>query len=477
MLLLKKQRWRLRALGKIHPTAEQLPILADSGTGFRVIRGAAGSGKTTTAILRLRQLCAARISRQRRLGSQEPVRVLVLTFNRTLRGYVMELVQEQIAGQEGVDITLETFGHWALTLVGPRRILEPGESRGHLARLLRRVGISRNVDYFVDEIEYIMGRFLPAERIAYLNAERTGRGRAPAIPRSLRVRLLSEVVEPYAELKTRDGLFDWSDIAVEAASMGDHRYDVVVVDETQDLSANQVRAILRHLHEDHSTTFIIDAMQRIYPQSFRWQEVDIVVRPQIVYTLSENHRNTSQTACLASSLVADMTVEEDGVRPDAQSCRRSGEVPHVVVGRYSAQLQYMLDRVLPFLEAGETVAILQPRGGGWFDFAKQALRERQIDYCVLTRNPDWPSGAEQVALSTLHSAKGLEFDHVLLPGLNSEVTPHGDEEGDGVLDALRRLVAMGIGRARRNVIIGYKPREGSSLVKLFPPDAYTLVNV
>ena len=29
------------------PTAEQLPVLADDGVGFRLIRGAAGSGKTT----------------------------------------------------------------------------------------------------------------------------------------------------------------------------------------------------------------------------------------------------------------------------------------------------------------------------------------------------------------------------------------------------------------------------------------------
>ena len=221
------------------------------------------------------------------------------------------------------------------------------------------------------------GGSCPQERIAYLNAERTGRGRAPAVPRTLRARLLSEVIEPYIGMKAKDGSVDWNDVAVEAASAGSRRYDVVVVDETQDLSANQVRAILHHLQEDHTTTFITDAMQRIYPQSFRWQEVGIEVRPQMVFTLAENHRNTSQTAHLASSLVADIPVEEDGVPPDAKSCRRTGEVPQVIVGRYSAQIQYMLDRLAPFLGAGETVAILQPRGGGWFDFVKKALRERQ----------------------------------------------------------------------------------------------------
>jgi hypothetical protein len=34
-------------------------------------------------------------------------------------------------------------------------------------------------------------------------------------------------------------------------------YDIVIVDETQDFSANQLRAIIRHVHEDGSLTFIL----------------------------------------------------------------------------------------------------------------------------------------------------------------------------------------------------------------------------
>ena len=91
--------------------------------------------------------------------------------------------------------------------------------------------------------------------------------------------------------------------------------------------------------------------------------------------------------------------------------------------------------------------------------------------------PNGMTGPELVALSTIHSAKGLEFDHVLLPGPNQEVTPHGTEDGDGTLDGLRRLVAMGIGRARRSVMIGYKPGEESTLIEMFDPETYELVRV
>ena len=82
-----------------------------------------------------------------------------------------------------------------------------------------------------------------------------------------------------------------------------------------------------------------------------------------------------------------------------------------------------------------------------------------------------------LALSTIHSAKGLEFDHVLMPGLNSQVTPHGNEDGDGTLDFLRRLVAMGVGRARKTVMLGYKPGERSAVFDLIDPETYDFVEV
>ena len=73
----------MRVLSNVTPTPEQLMILTDTGAGFRLIRGAAGSGKTTTAAMRLRQLCAARIARKRRLSLPGSIRVMVLTFNRS----------------------------------------------------------------------------------------------------------------------------------------------------------------------------------------------------------------------------------------------------------------------------------------------------------------------------------------------------------------------------------------------------------
>ncbi len=466
---------RMRVLRNVRPTPEQLVILRDTAPGYRLIRGAAGSGKTTAALMRLRQLSAARAARNARMGLAGPVRVLVLTFNQTLRGYVHHLATEQSAGGENVQLTVETFSRWAKGLcAGPRIIVDQQQL---MRQFLQAAGISDNIEYFVGEAEYILGRFPRDQREAYLQAERSGRGRAPAVTRRTRARLLADVIEPYEKEKARRGEVDWNDVALEASAATCQGYDVVVVDEAQDLSANQIRAVRAHLTEDHTTTFIIDAVQRIYPQSFQWREVGITIRPNMVYRLTRNHRNTAAIARFAASIVRDLPAEEDGVVPDPSESPTEGQLPEILAGPYSAQIEHMLNRVQPYLSAGETVGILQPRGGGWFDYVRGALSERNLAFCELTRSRDWPTGPEQVALSTIHSAKGLEFDHVLLPGLNQEVTPHGTEEGDGTLDSLRRLVAMGIGRARKTVMVGYKPEDKSTLIDLIDPATYRLLEV
>ncbi len=48
----------MRILPVVKPTSEQLQLLLDTKPGVFIIKGAAGSGKTTTALMRLRHLCA-----------------------------------------------------------------------------------------------------------------------------------------------------------------------------------------------------------------------------------------------------------------------------------------------------------------------------------------------------------------------------------------------------------------------------------
>jgi len=464
----------MRILPPVPPTPEQLAILADSKPGFALIRGAAGSGKTTTALLRLRQLSETWLARRERLGLVRPVRILVLTFNRTLEGYVAELARQQIAGHSGLQLEVRTFGKWAVDLLGGASILD----RDDASRLLNRSvsALPGNSAFLIEEVEYLLGRFEPDNLSAYLTARRDGRGSAPRVEQPLRRRLLEEVVTPYAEAKKNRGVMDWNDIAVAAGDVtGVPPWDVVIIDEAQDFSANQVRAVLAHLADPFSATFVMDAMQRIYPRYFSWAEAGIT-KFAARHTLSRNHRNTRQIAAFARPIIEGLAVEDDGALPDFDACTRDGPMPVVVAGRYSDQVDFMLKQLMKTVDFGsESVVFLQPRGGGWFGYLRDRLRAAGLPWTELTRASVWPTGPEAIALCTMHSAKGLEFDHVVMPGLNDQVTPHGAEEGDSQFDALRRLIAMGLGRARTSVIIGYKPGDPSAVLGLLDPDTYTLV--
>lgn len=82
---------------------------------------------------------------------------------------------------------------------------------------------------------------------------------------------------------------------------------------------------------------------------------------------------------------------------------------------------------------------------GWFDHMEQYKKELER----LHREEEVPRDA--VALTTLHSAKGLEYEHVYLVDVNEGTMPYKKAVLDQEIEEERRMFYVGMTRAKKNL--------------------------
>ena len=100
-----------------------------------------------------------------------------------------------------------------------------------------------------------------------------------------------------------------------------------------------------------------------------------------------------------------------------------------------------------------------------------------LDAAALVSDADSFDGKSAVTLITLHSTKGLEFDHVFLTGMEEGICPHGRSIRDQKdVEEERRLVYVGMTRARSSLtltravyrrVFGNEQQLGASLPSRF----------
>ena len=91
----------------------------------------------------------------------------------------------------------------------------------------------------------------------------------------------------------------------------------------------------------------------------------------------------------------------------------------------------------------------------WFDGAKASGPGDLAAQLALLSHADKGEPGNQVRLMSLHAAKGLEFRYVFIVGMNEGILPHEASLDEGRLEEERRLLYVGITRAKEQLWLSY----------------------
>jgi superfamily I DNA/RNA helicase len=194
--------------------------------------------------------------------------------------------------------------------------------------------------------------------------------------------------------------------------------------------------------------------QQIYGNRMSWRSAGLHVNE--VWKFEENYRNTQQIAQLALAIANMPCFPGDADLVEPKSPTADGPPPVLVAFKTESEEERFVEQRARSLGQIGTVAVL------FRDREQEKKFARVLPHFATRLRRDlnsWPTAPTGIFYGTYHSAKGLEFDAVILPHLSEGRLPHPpDVEVFGQEDATTRdarLLYVAVTRAKSNLVLTY----------------------
>ncbi len=432
-------------------TPEQTEAVEGITPGYdSLIRGGAGTGKT---IVLIHALGRVRRARRSELELGPGLRTLFLTYTNTLvkyDRYVAEILRE--AGAEDLIITADSFFLSRLRLLGQRQRVDYGVI-SRLAEKLNTTGFFSAQELAIEIEELIFGNLVTREE--YVDERMPRRGMRQPLSAGQREQVWALRDAMAAEME-HDGVLskNYSRIKLiehlqahpEDARLRD--LDIAFVDESQDLSAADLRALKLMTHR--GLVMAGDTGQSIYgvASPYRRAGIDITGRSRVLHM---SFRSTVPIHEVAEAYRKLSGLEDDDGAGTVAF--REGPVPELYTAATREELaRLLLRKAALFIDRlgydPENIAVLAPTKTdlvaigdmlGHAGYRHANIRDDEFSF----------KEEKTIRLSSLHSSKGLDFAVVLLylPAL----PPRTDYDERAGQTLVRNLIYVAMTRAMDNL--------------------------
>lgn len=450
------QQWRVF----LHPTQKKLSTSDRSGP-VRVL-GGAGTGKTVLAMHRARWLAENRVAPGKK--------ILFTTFTRNLATDIEDNLRTLCSSDSLAKIEVKNLDAWVNTYLRTQkfehRIVYDRKQDAPLqawrsALAVKDVSLDFSDQFYEQELEQVVLAQGITTLDQYRVARRTGRG--VLLSRSKRDAVWPVFEEYRGQLASRK-LKEVDDAYREVAEMLAAKgadscdYSAIVVDETQDFGPQALKLLRAMIPSGPNDLFFVgDGHQRIYSRNRAAMSrcgIDIRGRSRKLYL---NYRTTDEIRRQAVALLEGCEIDDLDDGQDESRRYKSlshGPVPEFknVNGLESAASE-AIDFVklwraensqsLSFCVVGSSEKIR--------DSLAQQLQAAGLACVTITANSNHASTQEVVHLATMHRAKGLEFDCVVVIAPSSYLGSPEDTEG------FRKLLYVALTRAKRGALMVTTP--------------------